>query len=101
MGLDDLLRQVKDAITNHSNDREQHGGYEPSGLLGTIESLFGNHAGNENVASSNQDPYGDPGQQATGNVASSDTDPYGDPGVSVPGNVLSSDRDPYGDPGRQ
>lgn len=81
--MDDILRGLKDLLTGQDDQQQE----QP-----------------QNVLSSDQDPYGDPGaggfQNASyggsGNVVSSDQDPYGDPGQ----NVLSSDQDPYGDPGR-
>lgn len=108
MALNMLLDQVKNAVMNHADQHNtqnapQGGAFDPSQLLGTIEGLFGQHQAaqtqpqgmdpygglpNEggqfpNVKSSNQDPYGDPGDQNAGqfrNVKSSNEDPYGDPG---------------------
>lgn len=139
--LDLLFGQIQRAIQDHSSPNTPGPSYDPNGLLGQLSGLFGQHAqqhgggfdpnnynqgygqqgGFGNVLSSDQDPYGDPGQQqgygqqagygqqgGFGNVLSSDQDPYGDPGQQGGqggqggfGNVLSSDQDPYGDPGRQ
>jgi hypothetical protein len=68
--MDEILKGLKDILTG-SNPEE---------------------SSNE-IQSSNQDPYGDPGQE----IRSSNEDPYGDPGA----NIRSSDEDPYGDPGRR
>jgi hypothetical protein len=86
--LDSLFGQITNAVTNHSNDPQlSNNGYDPGPLLGAISNIFGQHAeqhgldfSGQNVQSSDQDPYGDPGQQQFGNVQSSDADPYGDPG---------------------
>ena len=120
--LDMLFGQIQRAIQDHSSPNTPGPSYDPNPLLGQLSGLFGQHAqqnggGFDNVLSSNQDPYGDPGQQQGygqqagydqqggnfGNVLSSDQDPLGDPGAQQGGNfgnVLSSDQDPYGDPGR-
>lgn len=104
--LDLLFGQVKDAITNHSSPNTPGPSYDPSGLLGQLSGLFGQHApqighdfedqsggqyggqyGGQNVAPSSQDPWGDPADQSGqyvnqgqfGNVAPASQDPFGDP----------------------
>ncbi len=118
--LDLLFQQIAGQIQNHSSPNTPGPTYDPSSLINSIGSLFGQHAQESGqdfsgIASSDQDPYGDPGatgQQATnvgaGNIASSDEDPYGDPGATgqqasnaAYGKIESSDADPYGDPGLQ
>ena len=79
---------VMDLIQNHA-DNQQHTGFDPGPLLSQVQGLFGQHQQEQqggtsqydNVKSSDDDPYGDPGQQQDGfaNVKSSDEDPYGDP----------------------
>lgn len=77
MALNFLLGQVQNAISNHAGQQQQTG-FDPSGLLGEVESLFGQHAANtgQSIQPASQDPYGDPGQ----NVLPASQDPYGDPG---------------------
>lgn len=111
--LDSLFGSIVNAITNHASKDTPGPEYDSNSILGTLSGLFNQHASQNgdsfthdesrfgNVLSSNQDPYGDPGNQQFGNVRSSDEDPYGDPGTQQFGNVKSSDEDPYGDPGRQ
>ncbi len=84
--LDTLLQQVKDAVLHHSNQQNQQPGpFDPSGLLGSIQGLFGQHAANNpqygNVLSSSQDQYGDPADQSgqMNNVRPASEDRYGDP----------------------
>ena len=82
------LQQVQSLIQNHA-DQQQQTGFNPSGLLSQVQGLFAKHQGGDqsqygNVKSSDDDPYGDPGDAAAGqfkNVKSSDDDPYGDPGA--------------------
>lgn len=95
MALSDLFQQITDAITHHSN-QQQHTGFDPSGLLGQVESLFGQHAADTgqdftpgdtsrfgNLRPASQDPYGDPADQEGrgrfGNIRPASQDPYGDP----------------------
>ena len=95
-------------IQGHA-DNQQHTGFDPGPLISQVQGIFGQHqqaqqgdAQYGNVLSSDQDKYGDPGDQQTnfGNVKSSDEDPYGDPADEQGnlGKVKSSDEDPYGDP---
>lgn len=79
MALNFLLGQVQNAISNHAGQQQQTG-FDPSGLLGEVEGLFSQHAAStgQNVLPASQDPYGDPGGQAS--VLPASQDPYGDPG---------------------
>ena len=89
--LDLLFGQVRSAIENHASPNTPGPAYDANPLLGMLGGLFGQHAqeqgqqfGGYNTQSSDQDPYGDPGQQGGGqfgNAVSSDKDPYGDPGL--------------------
>jgi hypothetical protein len=106
--LDLLFGQIQRAIQDHSSPNTPGPSYDPNPLLGQLSGLFGQHAqqggGGFGGYDPNQQGYGQQG--GFGNVQSSDQDPYGDPGQQQGqgggfGNVLSSDQDPYGDPGRQ
>lgn len=121
--LDSLFGQIKNAIEQHASPNTPGPSYDANGILGQLAGLFGqnapgmgqqfdpqNHGYGQGIASSDEDPYGDPGAQqgqlasqgGYGNIASSDEDPYGDPGApGGPGEIASSDEDPYGDPGAQ
>ena len=81
--LGSLLDQVKNAISNHSDQPGNN--FDSGGLMNTIEGLFGQHAQST-------------GQDMSGQVLSSSQDPYGDPADQQGGQVLSSSQDPYGDP---
>jgi hypothetical protein len=95
MNLSDLLTQVKQAIFNDPTTPHREG-HDPSGLIGQIEGLFGQHqasvgnqqiggsgyavTGNQNVRPASEDPLGDPAdQQRFGNVRPASEDPLGDP----------------------
>lgn len=99
MDLTSLLNQVKAAIFNDPTTPHQPG-HDPSGLIGQIEGLFGQHQqqygnqpyGNREVLPASQDPLGDPadmprsygyvegGQQGQyGNIRPASEDPLGDP----------------------
>jgi hypothetical protein len=62
--LQALLDQVKRAIFNDPTTPHQQG-YDPSGLIGQIEGLFGQHQQQAqpgmNVRPASEDPLGDPG----------------------------------------
>ena len=96
MGLGSLFEQVKNAIMDHSN-QQQHTGFNPSGLLGQVEGLFGSHAQNngQNVRPASEDPMGDPADQMR-NVRPASEDPRGDPADQM--NVRHASEDPLGDP---
>jgi hypothetical protein len=81
--LDGLLNQVKDAITQHTNDPN----FDASKLLGHVTDLFGKHPQNnaQSPKPASQDPYGDPADQKGG-------------GGGAPRNVKPASADPYGDP---
>lgn len=78
MALSFLLDQVRNAITQHAGQQQQTG-FDPSGLLGQVEGLFGQHAAatGQQILPASQDPYGDPG---AGGIRPASQDPYGDPG---------------------
>ncbi len=86
--LGSLLDQVKNAISNHSDQPGNN--FDSGGLMNTVEGLFGQHAQNTGQDMS--------GQDVSGQALSSSQDPYGDPADQQGGQVLSSSQDPYGDP---
>ena len=79
MALNFLMNQVQNAITNHANQQQGTGGFDPSNLLGEVEGLFNQHAAStgQSILPASQDPYGDPG---AGGILPASQDPYGDPG---------------------
>ncbi len=98
MALGFLLDQVRNAISNHSDQQQQGGGgFDANALIGQVEGLFGQHADatGQQILPASQDPYGDAGNQS--NILPASQDPYGDPGQ----NILPASQDPYGDPGRR
>jgi hypothetical protein len=82
--IDELLDRVKQSVLRHADD-QRHTGFDPSALLGHIDSLFGQHRSREgqqqNVRPASEDPYGDPAEQgrAGRSVRPASEDPYGDP----------------------
>lgn len=120
MALNFLLNQVKNAIFNDPTTPHKPG-YDPSGLIGQLEGMFGNFGQQHEVAPrgqvlpASQDPLGDPGDQQgtyayadrTGlppNVRPASQDPLGDPadqGGGGFGNVRPASEDPLGDPADQ
>lgn len=96
MALGSLFQGVLNAITNHTEQQNQSPNtpFNPSGLLGEVQNLFGQHAqqtgqpldygGQGGILPSSQDPYGDPADQQAGG-----------------GGILPSSQDPYGDPADQ
>jgi hypothetical protein len=127
MDLMALLNQVKDAIYRDPTTPHQPNN-DPSGLIGQIEGLFGQHqqrSSGMNVRPASEDPYGDPALQSAGtsygylegqNVRPASEDPLGDPadqeGITPVGNynnynqnaggtyrnVRPASEDPLGDP---
>ena len=114
--LDMLFGQIAGQIQRHGSRDTPGPEYDTNGILDTIGGLFGQHAQErgeqfggynreQNYAGDNN--YGGGGYGDNyGGIASSDEDPYGDPGLSNQqgsnsafGNIASSDEDPYGDPG--
>jgi hypothetical protein len=95
--LQALLDQVKNAIFNDPMTPHRTG-YDPSGLIGHIEGLFGQHQqqagpnGPANVRPASEDPYGDPADQF-GNAVGA--------GAGYPANVRPASEDPLGDPANQ
>jgi hypothetical protein len=81
--IDELLEMVKQSVLKHSDD-QRHTGFDPSALLGHINSLFGQHQAREDqrdVRPASEDPYGDPadGRPVGRSVRPASQDPYGDP----------------------
>ncbi|MDF2440188.1 MAG: hypothetical protein JWN98_1172 [Abditibacteriota bacterium] len=112
--LDLLFNQVAKAIGNHSSDRTPGPSYDANPLLGGLQGLFSQFAGSHGQQFNPNQQYGDPQEfynqygrvddDQQGQVASSDSDPFGDPGLQGGGggqNIRSSDEDPFGDPGLQ
>ena len=94
--LNALLNQVKQAIYNDPTTPHTPTS-DPSGLIGQIESLFGQHqtalqqgnyayagSGSQHVRPASEDPLGDPGagqgQQQFAGLRPASEDPLGDPG---------------------
>ncbi len=92
--LNGLLDQVKQAIYNDPTTPHREG-YDPSGLIGQIEGMFGQHQAaisNRQVLPASQDPYGDPadvGRRSYGYASP--------PAQQYPG-VRPASQDPLGDP---
>lgn len=115
--LDLLFNQVAKAIGNHSSPNTPGPSYDANPLLGGLQGLFNQFANsNGHQFNANQQQYGNPqeffnqyGQvdDQQGQVASSNQDPFGDPGLQGnqgnqgAQNVASSNQDPFGDPGLQ
>jgi len=81
--IDELLERVKQSVLRHADD-QRHTGFDPSALLGHIDSLFGQHRTREqeqNARPASEDPYGDPADQGPTrrSVRPASEDPYGDP----------------------
>lgn len=95
MDLMSLLNQVKQAIFNDPTTPHREG-HDPSGLIGQIEGMFGQHQrqyqNRGQVLPASQDPYGDPADMGRGSYA------YAAPGM---GNVRPASEDPLGDPADQ
>ena len=95
--LDLLFGQISREIQNHASPDTPGPAYDANGILGTIGSLFGQHAqqsgqdfggygNNSGIAPSSQDPFGDPADSnqsgdnaAFGDVRPASEDPFGDP----------------------
>jgi hypothetical protein len=110
MDINSLLERVKQAIFNDPTTPHQPG-HDPSGLIGQIESLFGQHR-----AQTTRDGYVDPNgayaDYPSGaandprfrNVRPASEDPLGDPadmpsgGTSQYRNIRPASEDPLGDP---
>lgn len=104
--LDLLFNQVAKAIGSHASPNTPGPSYDANPLLGGLQGMF-NQFANANGQQFNTNPqYGDPQEfhNQYGQVASSDQDPFGDPGAQANAggqNIASSDEDPFGDPGAQ
>jgi hypothetical protein len=90
--LNTLLQQVKQAIFNDPSTPHQEG-HDPTGLIGNIEGLFGQHQqrleSSGQILPASQDPYGDPADAGRAGRA------YASP--EFPG-VKPASQDPLGDP---
>jgi len=109
--LQALLNQVKNAIFNDPTTPHQDG-HDPSGLIGQIEGLFGQHqqqANQPNIRPASEDPLGDPADQEP--FAQPYGQPYGQPVQNNPAgnsygnlagqNIRPASEDPLGDPADQ
>lgn len=100
MALSNLFGQIMGAISNHTNQQNQSPNtpFDPSGLIGEVQSLFGQHA-QQTGQQIDYNNYG--GQQ--GGILPASQDPYGDPADQQGGGggILPASRDPYGDPADQ
>lgn len=98
MALGNLFSQIMGAVTQHTEQQNQSPNtpFDPSGLMGTIQGLFGQHA----QQTGQQMDYG---QYNQGGVLPASQDPYGDPANQQGGGggVLPASQDPYGDPADQ
>ena len=106
--LDLLFRQIAGQIQNHASPNTPGPSYDAGGILDQIGGIFGQHAQQNGQDFRGYDPNDDYTQDNNygGGIASSNEDPFGDPGVSNQqgdnsafGNIESSDKDPFGDPG--
>lgn len=101
MALSNLFSQIMGAVTQHTEQQNQSPNtpFEPGGLMGSIQGLFGQHAqetGQQlDYGQYNQGGYGG-GQQ--GGILPASQDPYGDPADQQGGGILPASQDPYGDP---
>ena len=95
--LDSLFGQIAGTIQDHASPNTPGPSYDANPLLGTIASIFSNHAGQIGQSF-------DPGSFGGQNVRPASEDPYGDPadqGQGLPANVRPASEDPYGDPADQ
>jgi hypothetical protein len=106
--LDLLFGQIAGQIQRHGAPDTPGPEYDTNGILDAIGGIFGQHAQQrgEQFGGYNRDNDYANDSNYNGGIASSDQDPYGDPGLSNQqgtnsafGNIASSDEDPYGDPG--
>lgn len=110
MALGNLLGQVMNAISNHS-DQQQHTGFDPSALINEVQGLFSQHAANtgQTVLPASADPYGDPANAPVssgpgyGNIRPASQDPLGDPADDADRSrgIRPASEDPLGDPADQ
>lgn len=118
MDLENLMRNVTDAIQRHNDPRDTD--HPQENLVGFVQNIFRQHLGGgggrsrggyDNVRPASEDPYGDPADQGAGggrfgNVRPASEDPYGDPADQGNsggrfGNVRPASEDPLGDPADQ
>lgn len=100
MALSNLFSQIMGAVTNHTNQQNQSPNtpFEPGGLMGQIQGLFGQHA-QETGQQLDYGQYNNP-QGNQGGILPASQDPYGDPADQQGGGggILPASQDPYGDP---
>jgi hypothetical protein len=99
--LDLLFGQIKNTVLNHSSPETPGPSYDPKDLLGSLSSIFGQHAKQSGSNFQDNEDYGDYHNYAQGNVRPASEDPYGDPADQQFGNVKPASQDPYGDPADQ
>lgn len=101
MGLEDLLRRVKDAIFADDKTTYQQG--DSGGLIKTIEDMFGQQRAApgtiENPRPASEDPHGDPADLEPGGYANSNYRQQDDAALQrqYP-NLRPASEDPLGDP---
>lgn len=96
--LQGLLNQVKQAIFNDPMTPHRQG-YDPSGLIGQIEGLFGHHQqSQQGIRPASEDPLGDPADQMPMNVGYGNQGNYG---YMAGRDVRPASEDPLGDPADQ
>ncbi|AIE86194.1 hypothetical protein [Fimbriimonas ginsengisoli] len=96
--LQALLNQVKNAIFNDPTTPHRPG-FDPSGLIGQIEGLFGQHQQQleqRGIRPASEDPLGDPADFAS--PGNSNQRSYG---YLSGQNVRPASEDPLGDPADQ
>ena len=116
--LDLLFGQVAKAIQSHSAPNTPGPSYNANPLLGALQGVFGQFAGQSGSQFNRQPDYddGEEFNQQYGNVLPASQDPHGDPADQAQGqftnqgqftdqgqfgNVLPASQDPYGDPADQ
>lgn len=112
--LDLLFGQIARQVQNHASPDTPGPSYDSNSILDTLGNIFNQHAqqrGEQFGGYQRDHDYAHDDNYADnfgGGIASSNEDPWGDPGLSNQqgdnsafGNIESSDKDPYGDPGLQ
>ncbi len=101
--LDLIFGQITKAISNHASPNTPGPSYDANPLLGALQGIFNNHAGQTGhpFTPNPQYGYGEDFHQQYGNVAPASQDPWGDPADSqggFQGQVRPASEDPWGDP---
>lgn len=111
--LDFLFNQVTQAIQTHASPNTPGPSYNANPILGALQGVFSNFAGQHGAQFNPQQGYDNGeqfnqqyGQYNGQNVADASQDPYGDPADANTvqgqfGNVKDASQDPYGDPADQ